>query len=65
MQKGLTRVVSGIQPTGRLHIGNYFGCLKQWIHLQNNPFNHCFWMIADLHSLTKSIPHFRTISLSY
>ena len=52
----LTRVVSGIQPTGRLHIGNYFGSIKQWLYLQSNPQNHCIWMLADMHSLTKTLP---------
>ncbi len=44
------RIVSGIQPTGFLHIGNYLGAIKQWIELQQN--NECIFFIADLHSLT-------------
>ncbi len=44
------RIVSGIQPTGSLHIGNYLGAVKQWIELQQN--NECIYFIADLHSLT-------------
>lgn len=43
-------VFSGIQPSGRLHIGNYFGALKQWIELQNQ--FHCYYCIVDLHALT-------------
>lgn len=43
-------VFSGIQPTGRLHIGNYFGALKQWIELQDA--YRCLYCIVDLHALT-------------
>lgn len=44
------RILSGIQPTGQLHIGNYLGAIKQWIELQKE--NECIFFIADLHSLT-------------
>jgi len=44
------RIVSGIQPTNQLHIGNYLGAIKQWIELQDN--NECVFFIADLHALT-------------
>lgn len=44
------RILSGIQPTGEIHIGNYLGALKQWISLQNE--NECIFFVADLHSLT-------------
>lgn len=44
------RIVSGIQPTGNMHIGNYLGAIKQWISLQDN--NECVFFIADLHALT-------------
>ncbi len=44
------RIVSGIQPTSQLHIGNYLGAIKQWIPLQQN--NECVFFIADLHALT-------------
>ncbi|MBK5285995.1 MAG: tryptophan--tRNA ligase [Bacteroidia bacterium] len=43
-------VVSGIRSTGNLHLGNYFGALKNFIKMQNE-FN-CFFFIADYHSLT-------------
>jgi tryptophanyl-tRNA synthetase len=46
------RVLSGMRPTGRLHIGNYFGALQNWVTLQNDPQNECFYFIADWHSLT-------------
>ncbi len=44
------KIVSGIQPTSQLHIGNYLGAIKQWIPLQEN--NECVFFIADLHALT-------------
>lgn len=46
------RIVSGIQPSGELHIGNYFGALKQFIQLQEE--HECFFFIADLHALTET-----------
>jgi len=44
------RVLSGIQPSGRLHIGNYFGAMRQ--HLQLQAENDGFYFIADYHALT-------------
>ena len=44
------RIVSGIQPTGSIHLGNYLGAIKQWISLQEK--NECVFFIADLHALT-------------
>lgn len=44
------RILSGIQPTGEMHIGNYLGAIKQWLELQEK--NECIFFIADLHSLT-------------
>ena len=44
------RVLSGIQPTGRFHWGNYFGAIRQYIDLQNH--EQAFYFIADLHALT-------------
>jgi tryptophanyl-tRNA synthetase len=46
-------LVSGIQPTGRLHIGNYLGALKNFVELQNSGTYQCYYFIADLHSLTE------------
>lgn len=48
------RLVSGIQPTGRLHLGNYLGALKNFVALQNSGKYDCFFFIADLHSLTEA-----------
>lgn len=45
------RIVSGIQPTGKVHLGNYFGALRNWVSLQNKG-HECFYFIADLHALT-------------
>ncbi|MBI4142612.1 hypothetical protein HY480_01930, partial [Candidatus Uhrbacteria bacterium] len=46
-------IVSGIQPSGRLHVGNYLGAVKNWLELQNGFSNRCFFFIADWHSLTE------------
>lgn len=44
------RILSGIRPTGNLHLGNYFGAVKNFVRLQEE--NECFFFIADYHSLT-------------
>jgi tryptophanyl-tRNA synthetase len=46
-------LLSGIAASGRLHIGNHIGALRQWVALQDS--HTCFWFIADLHALT--VPH--------
>jgi tryptophanyl-tRNA synthetase len=46
------RVLSGMRPTGRLHIGHYFGALENWVKLQNDPQFECFFFVADWHALT-------------
>lgn len=46
----MDRVLSGIRPTGYLHLGNYFGALKNFVRMQEE--NNCFFFIADYHSLT-------------
>jgi len=43
-------VVSGIRPTGNLHLGNYFGAIKNFVKMQEE--NNCYFFIADYHSLT-------------
>jgi tryptophanyl-tRNA synthetase len=48
--KPTKRFLSGVQPTAKLHIGNYFGAIKQHIALQEE--GECFYFIADYHSLT-------------
>ena len=44
------RVVSGMRPTGRLHLGHYHGVLKNWIELQHE--YECYFFVADWHALT-------------
>jgi len=46
------RVLSGMRPTGKLHIGHYFGALQNWVRLQNDQSYECFYFIADWHALT-------------
>src|SRR5215510_13203098 len=45
-----TRVFSGMQPSGNLHIGNYLGALKNWVRIQND--YECIFCIVDLHAVT-------------
>lgn len=45
-----TRVLSGMRPTGQLHLGHYHGVLKNWVQLQHN--YECFFFVADWHALT-------------
>lgn len=47
-------VVSGIRPTGNLHLGNYFGAMRNFLKMQEE--QHCFFFVADYHSLTTH-PH--------
>jgi tryptophanyl-tRNA synthetase len=44
------RVLSGVQPTGNLHLGNYLGAIRNWVSLQNS--HECLFMLADLHAIT-------------
>lgn len=46
-------LISGIQPSGRLHLGNYLGALKNFVDLQNSGKYECYFFIADYHSLTE------------
>lgn len=46
----MSRILSGIRPSGDLHLGNYLGAIKQWIDLQND--HEVFFMVADLHAIT-------------
>ena len=51
------RVVSGIQPTGSLHLGNYLGAIRNWVRMQDEmePGSQCLFFLADLHAI--SMPH--------
>ncbi len=50
------RVVSGIQPTGNLHLGNYLGAIRNWVRMQDDvaqaPDGQCLYFLADLHAIT-------------
>src|SRR5258706_8176967 len=47
----MTRVLSGIQPTGDIHLGNYFGAIRQWVAAQHA--HDAFYCVVDLHALTR------------
>lgn len=52
------RIVSGIQPTGNLHLGNYLGAIRNWVRMQDEIAGHggdCLYFLADLHAI--SMPH--------
>lgn len=56
----MSRILSGIRPSGELHLGNYLGAIQQWIDLQGQ--HEVFYMVADLHAITtpydpKQLPH--------
>ncbi len=44
------RVLSGMRPTGKLHLGNYVGALENWVRMQEQ--YECFFVIVDWHALT-------------
>lgn len=46
----MSRILSGIQPSGALHLGNYIGAIRQWLDLQNQ--HECYFCIVDYHALT-------------
>lgn len=50
------KIFSGLKPSGIIHIGNYAGAIKQWLELQNDPKNQCFYCLVDLHALTTNPP---------
>ena len=52
-------VVSGIRPTGKMHLGNYHGTIKHWVKLQHE--YDCYFFIADLHALTTHYSKFKNI----
>ncbi len=63
------RILSGVQPSGKLHLGNYFGAIKQHIALQHEA--DCFYFIADYHSMTtiqdavKRLDYTQDVALDY
>lgn len=46
-------IVSGIQPSGKLHVGNYAGAIRSWLDLQDSAEYDCYFFIADYHSITE------------
>ena len=50
---GLPRVLSGVQPTGALHLGNWLGAIRNWVDLQKD--HDTFFCVVDLHAIT--VPH--------
>lgn len=50
------RVLSGMRPTGKLHLGNYMGALANWVRLQEESRYDCYFFIADWHALTTDYP---------
>lgn len=47
----MKRILSGMQPTNRLHLGNYLGALRNWVNLQQEDYE-CLYMVVDLHAIT-------------
>lgn len=54
---GRRRILSGMRPTGRMHLGNWVGALENWVALQRAGRYDTFFMIADLHALTTGYEH--------
>ena len=52
MPSSRPRVLSGMRPTGKLHLGNYMGALANWVKLQDSGQYECYFFIADWHALT-------------
>ncbi|MBC8130267.1 MAG: tryptophan--tRNA ligase, partial [Rhizobiaceae bacterium] len=50
-----TRVFSGVQPTGNLHLGNYLGAIRKFVALQES--HDCLFCVVDLHSITAQLVH--------
>jgi tryptophanyl-tRNA synthetase len=64
------RILSGMRPTGKLHLGNYMGALKNWVDLQHD--YECYFFIADWHALTSDyadpsqiVPNITDVMLDY
>lgn len=54
-KKKQSRILSGVQPTGSLHLGNYLGAIRQWVDFQNSYDGENFFCVVDLHAIT--MPH--------
>ena len=49
----MKRILSCMQPTNNLHLGNYLGALKNWVNLQDEPDSECLYGVVDLHAITQ------------
>ena len=52
MDKVTKRILSGVQPSGDLHLGNYLGAIKNFVNLQSEQDNECIYCVVDLHAIT-------------
>ena len=59
LQNNKGRVLSGMRPTGKLHLGNYVGALRNWVSMQDE--YDCFFFIADWHALTTDYADTRNV----
>ena len=57
-------VLSGLRPTGRVHLGNYFGAVKNWVDLEKSGRYRCFFFVADVHALTTDYADTRALAAS-
>ena len=57
------RILSGMRPTGYLHLGNYVGALKNWVALQSD--YETYYMVADLHGLMSAQTEYKTLGQDY
>ena len=71
-QEKKPRVLSGMRPTGKLHLGNYMGALANWVKLQDSGAYECYFFIADWHALTtdyadtsKVLPNIEEVALDF
>ena len=48
----MMRTLSGIQPTGNLHLGNYLGAIRNWVRMQDEMPGEKLYFLADLHAIT-------------
>jgi len=72
LENSRPRVLSGMRPTGKLHLGNYMGALHNWVRLQQTGDYECYFFVADLHALTTDyedtsniLPNTREVMLDY
>ena len=52
MEDTKKRILSGIQPSGALTLGNYVGALRNWVNLSKTDEYECYFMLADMHTIT-------------